>query len=176
MVPINIRKFRGSDAKEFQQAVLESVEHLSKWLPWCTPDYSLCDATQWVKSAAETWAAGTDYRFVIEDAKTFKILGTVGINQIVPQHKTGNLGYWIRKSAINQGVGTQSARQVTAFAFEELGFQRIEIHILTDNEASNAVACKLGGKYEGVFRNKLYFNGKSLPAKCYSIVPSDYEH
>ena len=154
---------------------MESVEHLSKWLPWCTPDYSISDSTEWAKSAADTWESGTDYRFIIEDTKTFQILGTVGINQVVPQHKTGNLGYWVRKSAMNKGVCTQSARQVAAFAFEKLGFQRIEIHILTDNKASNAVASKLGGKYEGIFRNKLFFNGKSLPAKCYSIVPSDYE-
>jgi len=174
-VKINIRKFKEGDAQEFQEAVLESVEHLSMWLPWCTPNYSIEDATEWVTSAANTWQAGADYRFVIEDAKTLKILGTVGINQVVPQHKVGNLGYWVRKSALKQGVCTQAARQVAEFAFEKLGFKRLEIHILTDNDASNAVACKLGGEYEGIFRNKLLFNGKSLSAKCYSIVPDDYE-
>ncbi len=172
---INIRKFKESDTREFQEAVLESVEHLSVWLPWCTPDYSIEDATDWVTSAADAWEAGTDYRFVIEDAKTLKILGCVGINQVVPQHKVGNLGYWVKKSALKQGVCTQAVREVAAFAFDTLGFKRLEVHILTDNNASNAVASKLGGEFEGVFRNKLLFNGKSLPAKCYSIVPSDYE-
>jgi len=112
---------------------------------------------------------------LIEDVKTLKILGTVAINQVVLQHKVGNLGYWVRKSALKQGVCTQAARQVAAFAFDKLDFKRLEIHILTDNNASNAVASKLGGEYEGVFRNKLLFNDKSLPAKCYSIVPDDYE-
>lgn len=172
---ISIRQFRESDAQEFQEAVLESVEHLSEWLPWCTPDYSIQDATEWVTSAAKTWADGTDYRFLIGDTNTLQILGSVGINQVVPQHKIGNLGYWVRKSATNQGVCTQAARQVSAFAFEKLGFQRIEIHILADNKSSNAVAAKLGGEYEGILRNKIFLNGKSLPAKCYSIVPSDYE-
>jgi hypothetical protein len=36
------------------------------------------------------------------------------------------------------------------------------------------VAAKLGGVYEGTFRNKLINSGKSLPAKCYSIIPADY--
>jgi RimJ/RimL family protein N-acetyltransferase len=174
-VQINIRKFKEGDAQEFQVAVLESVVHLSRWLSWCTSNYSIGDATEWVRSATDTWESGTDYRFVIEDAETFQILGTVGINQVVPQHKIGNLGYWVRNSAIDQGVCTESARQVVVFAFEKLGFKRIELHILTDNDASNAVASKLGGKYEGIFRNKLYYKGESLPAKCYSIVPSDYE-
>jgi len=61
------------------------------------------------------------------------------------------------------------------YAFAELGFQRIEVHVHTKNVASNVVASKLGGEYEGIFRNKLLFRGKSVPAKCYSVIPSDYE-
>ncbi len=52
---------------------------------------------------------------------------------------------------------------------------RIEITIYTHNHASNAVAVKLGATYGGTFRNKIRFNDKSYPAKCYSIIPSDYE-
>lgn len=43
---ISIRKFRESDAEEFHAAVLESVEHVSEWLPWCTPAYSLQNAQE----------------------------------------------------------------------------------------------------------------------------------
>lgn len=169
-----IRKYREGDAAEFQQAVLESVEYISQWLSWCTPDYSIDDAANWVQSASRDWENGTDYRFVIEDAKTRLILGTVGINRVVQQHKIGNLGYWVRKSALNQGICVNAARQVVTFAFKKLGFRRIEIHVQIGNHASNAVASKLGGQYEGTFRNKLVFDGLSVPAKCYSIIPSDY--
>ena len=30
---VSIRRFNDSDAKAFQEAVLESVEHISAWLP-----------------------------------------------------------------------------------------------------------------------------------------------
>ena len=103
------------------------------------------------------------------------MLGCVGINQVVPQHRIGNLGYWVRRTALNQGVCTRAARLVVDYAFRELNFQRIEIHVHPDNIASNAVAAKLGGRYEGVFLNKLYFNGAATPAKCYAIIPDDYQ-
>jgi RimJ/RimL family protein N-acetyltransferase len=173
-VEISIRKYRERDAKEFQEAVLGSVDHLSEWLPWCTSHYSIADAVEWSKSAVQTWEGGTDYRFLIENSETGEILGSVGINQIVDQHRIGNLGYWVRRTAIGQGVCTSAARKAVSFAFEELGFQRIEIHVQVENHASNAVASKLGGEYEGIFRNKLIFNGESVSAKCYSIIPSDY--
>ena len=41
---IHIRPFKTSDATELQSAVLESVGHLSPWLDWATPRYSLGDA------------------------------------------------------------------------------------------------------------------------------------
>jgi len=175
-VDVSIRKYRESDAKKFQVAVLESVEHLSEWLPWCTADYSISDAVEWARSAARSWEDGVDYRFLIEDSGTGKVLGSAGINQIVRQHKIGNLGYWVRGSEINNGVCTSAARQAISFAFEELGFQRIEVHVHVENYASNTVASKLGGQFEGIFRNKLMFNGESVPAKCYSIIPSDYDN
>lgn len=172
---ISIRQFKASDTNEFHLAVLESVAHVSEWLPWCTSEYSLEDANDWVTSAAKVWQDGTDYRFIIEDCETKRILGAVGINQVAPQHRIGNLGYWVRKTAVNKGVCTKAAKLAAEYAFSELGFQRLEVHVHTDNVASNAVASKLGGKYEGIFRNKLFFNEESMPAKCYSIIPSDYE-
>ncbi len=172
---IAIRKYSKSDAPAFQAAVLESYEHLSKWFSWCTPDYTIDEAVEWSHSSEKTWDEGTDYRFLIENLNTGEILGAVGINQVVPQHMIGNLGYWVRQSAINKGVCTQAAKKVVGLAFKDLGFQRIEITVPTDNHASNAVAVKLGAKFEGTFRNKIIFKGISVPAKCYSIIPSDYE-
>lgn len=103
------------------------------------------------------------------------ILGSVGINQIVKQHQIGNLGYWVRSSVLGKGICTFAAKQAVIVAFNELNLQRIEIHVVTDNVASNSVALKIGGLYEGTARNKLIFHGISVPAKCYSIIPSDYK-
>ncbi|WP_158658043.1 GNAT family N-acetyltransferase [Agarilytica rhodophyticola] len=172
---IGIRQFSESDAQAFYAAVVDSASHISQWLSWCTHDYSMEDAIQWISSAAQVWEKGTDYRFVIESVYSGEILGSVGINQVVPQHKVGNLGYWVRTSALGQGVCTQAARLAIKYAFRSLGFQRIEIHVHPDNSASNRVASKLGGMYEGTFRNKIILSGVSSPAKCYSVIPSDYD-
>lgn len=71
---IVIRRDKEADAKEFQQAVLESVEHLSRWLSWCTPTYSIEDAQAWASGAVQMWSAGTDYRFVTEDSDSHRIM------------------------------------------------------------------------------------------------------
>ena len=172
---IIIRQYQTSDAKKFQQAVLDSYEHLSLWMDWCKADYSIEDAREWASSAKSTWEDGSDYRFLIENPNTQDILGSVGINQVNTQHNTGNLGYWVSSNSINQGVCTKAARLAAQYAFEQLGFTRLEIHILVDNLPSQAVALKLKAQYEGTFRNKLVFHGEPMAAKCYSLIPSDLE-
>ena len=172
---IQIRKYEITDAELLFAAVTESIEHVSKWLPWCTENYSMSDADLWVRQSVEAWDRGDEYRFMIEDGKTKKILGAVGISQIVKAHKVGNLGYWVRKSALGRGVAGIAGRKAIEYAFDHLDMQRIEIHVLPENAASNAVAVSLGGMFEGVFRNKIVMHGKSLAANCYSVVPSDYK-
>lgn len=172
---IQIRKFKAEDAPEFLEAVVESVDHLSQWLMWCSDEYDIGDAEEWVSTAEEHWQAGTDYRCIIEEVSSNRIVGCVGINQIVALHKVGNLGYWVRHSAINRGACSRAASALTRLAFTELGVQRIEITIHPDNRPSNIVARKIGAVYEGTFRNKIVFNCEPAPANCYSIIPSDYD-
>lgn len=171
---ISIRPFKSTDAQPFYDAVIESVDHVSQWLPWCTENYSIEDAQQWCDSAHTAWENGTDYRFIIEDKDSGKILGSVGFNQIIKQHKIANLGYWIRQSAVGKGVCSKACVLAIKYAFSNLDICRIEIHVHPDNIASNTVASKLG-VYEGTLRNKLILFGESVPAKCYSVIPSDIQ-
>lgn len=43
---IAIRKFERNDVDAFLQAVRESTEHMSPWLPWCDDTYDLASAQQ----------------------------------------------------------------------------------------------------------------------------------
>lgn len=171
---VRIRKFKSNDAPAFFTAVQESVAAVGRWLPWCHEGYTIEDATEWVTTAEDNWRNDLDYRFIIENEDTGSILGSVGINQIVRAHGVGNLGYWVRSSETSQGVCSRASRQAVHFAFTELGFTRLEIHVLVDNIASAKVAEKIGARYEGTLRNKIRFNGVALPARAFSIIPADY--
>jgi len=172
---IRIRNCNADDVTPFLAAVAESADHLSPWLSWCTPDYGTEEARAWISTSEECWRDGTDYRMLIEEVSTGSILGSVGLNQIIDDYGIGNLGYWVRKSAINKNICATASRWFVELAFKELDFKRIEITIHPDNHASNAVAVKIGATYEGILRNKIIHDGVSTAAKCYSIIPSDYD-
>lgn len=169
MQPV-IRRIKRSDASEIQTAVLESVGHIRPWLDWCTPGYRLSDAVNWTVGAVSKWQEGSEYRFVIEESESGVLLGSIAIRSICGPSRIGDLGYWLRKRALGQGYCTKAVKLALEYGFEELGFQRIEMRVLPDNAASNAVAFRLGAAFDGLQANKIIHKGETKMANCYSFA------
>ena len=108
---IKIRAYKIEDINDLYDAVIESKEHLSKWMPWCHEQYNKNDTEQWVTSSIEAWDNQSEYRFLIENLVTGKILGAIGISRIIKCHKVAEIGYWVRQSEVNKGVCKEAAHQ-----------------------------------------------------------------
>jgi len=122
---ILIRPFSAEDINPLYEAVRESINEVSPWLPWCHPDYKLEETTEFIMSRDEVWKKDTDYGFAVFDAKTGKLLGGVGLSQVNRTHGMANLGYWVRTSCAGRGVASSAARLAARFALEELKLHRI---------------------------------------------------
>ena len=85
-----------------------------------------------------------------------------------------NLGYWVRTSRIGEGIATAAAKLVARSAFEQFGFQRLEIVVQVNNLPSLKVADKIGAVREGLLRNRLYLHGSPRDAYMHSLIPVDY--
>jgi len=167
---IGIRPYQTTDIPLLYEAVRESIPHMYPFMPWCHPAYSLEEAKQWVLSRPDAWQM-EEYSFVIFSQDT-ELIGGIGINFINRVHQFGNLGYWIRRSALGENRAAQAAKLALRFAWEELKLQRLEIVVATTNTASQQVANKLGAQQEGILRNRLRLHGKSVDAIMYSLIPN----
>jgi ribosomal-protein-serine acetyltransferase len=170
---ITIRPCRPSDAEAVCAAVRESVTELSKWAPWCPPDYSMLHCKPWLESRADAWSEGKEYDFVILDAADSLFLGGCALNDINRTHNFANLGYWVRTSRTGQGIATAAVRLVARFGFRQLGFTRIEIVAAVSNLASQRVAEKAGATREGIERNRHVVRDETYDAVMYSLLPHD---
>ena len=170
---VRIRHYRSDDSEALYAAVIESVDLVGAWLPWCTSKYSRADAVGWIKACADDWKQASAFPFAVEDVGSGAILGGVGISQINRLHKTGNIGYWIRTSRAGTGVATRAVRQLAHWALDSQQFYRLEIVTRLENAASRRVAEKVGSTFEYIARNRLLENGISQSAAVYSLVPDD---
>ena len=171
---ICIRPWQESDVIGLFEAVHESIDSVSTWLPWCHPGYNIEESRSWILSRPEAWKTEEEYSFAVLDASSSLLLGGVGINQVNRMHNYANLGYWVRVTAQKGGVAARAATLTARFGFAELLFERIEILAAEGNIASQRVAEKLGGIREGLLKHRLKIRGRYHNAVVFSLIRSEF--
>ena len=165
-----IRRYRVEDVDAIYDAVIESREHVSKWMDWLTTDYSRETIEDWVKLSLAAWETGDAYEHLVIDRETKAIIGACGLNRVNKIDLVCNLGYWVRKSHLGQGAALEAVRQICDFAFKEIGLVRLEIVVAETNLASRRVAEKAGAIDEGPQRARIRIHGVSHNARMYALI------
>lgn len=168
---LSLRPFEDADALQFVQAVRESVETVSPWMPWCHALYTEADALDWFKVCRAGRLAGTAHEFGVFSDGGRHFVGGAGLNQINTLHAICNLGYWVRQSQQRNGVAVACVGALSAWGFDALALHRIEIVVAVGNEPSLGVARKSGALHECVARNRLQIRGESVAAHVFSLIP-----
>jgi RimJ/RimL family protein N-acetyltransferase len=93
-----------------------------------------------------------NYTYAIFDREDRRVLGGTGLH---PRVGAGaiEIGYWIHKDFIGQGLASETAAALTKVAFEIHQLRRVEIHCAPENVRSAAVPCKLGFTHEATLAN-----------------------
>ena len=169
-INIDIRPFQSQDVAPFYNAAKESFEHMHQFMPWCHLEYSMEESREWVESRIESIKNNNEHSFVIYSKEDNELLGGVELNQINQTHQIGNLGYWVRKKALNMGVATKATLLLASYGFNTVGLTRLEIVTLVNNIPSRKVAENVGAKYEGILQNRLVINGKAVNACMFSLI------
>jgi RimJ/RimL family protein N-acetyltransferase len=84
------------------------------------------------------------------------------------------LGYLVAPEARGRGVATAMLDELTRWAFEERGLQRVQLVIDVDNQASQAVAQRCGYVPEGTLRSTFVKVGAPrADVAIWSRLPAD---
>ena len=167
-----IRPYEASDINVQAEAVLESISTVGRWLSWCTPHYTVKNAAEWFVACEEAMNDGTAYTFGLFDKETNQLIGSVTINQLEPDMRIGNVGYWIRESKQGMGYATEAVLAIKRFGFRDLKLLRLEIVVAVDNKPSNQVAVKAGAKFEFIDRKRILLKTGYIDANIYGFFSS----
>ena len=161
------------DTENIHQAILESLDEISPWLPFVHKGYSYQETRDFLKRCPDNWKQDTEYIFIILDAGDGSCIGMCGLNRIDHENLRANLGYWIKTSRTGSGIATAVTRLLARWGFQEPKFNRIEIVMATGNQRSQRVAEKAGARREGILRNRIKVREDLHDAVMYSLVPGD---
>jgi RimJ/RimL family protein N-acetyltransferase len=166
-----IRCYDPRDAAALADAVNESLDHLTPWMPWAAP--AEVDAeVQLLRSFRRQFDADENYVYGVFDRDETRVVGGSGFH---PRGGPSSLeiGYWLRADSIGMGYATEVAGVLTRVGFEVCGVERMDIQIDPANVRSRRVPEKLGYEHEATLRRRLPQRGEGAPLRdsmVYTLV------
>lgn len=106
-------------------------------------------AEKWIESHREQFAERREVTLAIALGEGRDVIGAISLMSLSKAHARAELGYWVGRPFWNSGFCTEAGRVVLAYAFNELGLNRVYAVHLSRNAASGRVLQKLGMKHEG---------------------------
>jgi N-acetyltransferase len=116
------------------------------------------------------------YPFAILDKRTGKLAGSTSYMTIVDREKRLEIGStWIGREFQGSGLNRNMKYLMLSFAFDTLGYERVEFMTDERNAQSRRAMEKIGCKFEGVLRSHLYLSdGYRRSSAMYSIICDEW--
>ncbi len=174
-----LRAPRVGDGAVMNPALIESIDNLKRWLPmhWTQNIQTEAQTEEMIRKWVAAWILREDLRITLFRKSDGLYVGNCGLHRIDWNAMRFEIGYWIRASLEGQGYMREAVAAVTAFAFDTLGAQRIELRCDSLNERSIAVARRAGYSHEGTLRNDDFItkDGDLRSTMVFSLLKAEYQ-
>jgi len=126
------------------------------WKYALTPITQAQEFEQYMATAVESMQLKSAYPFILFDKLQNKYVGSTRFYDIQLNNSSTQLGYtWYSESTWGTGLNEHCKLLLLEFAFETIGFERVEFRADNRNKRSIAAMQKIGCTVEGVLRNHL---------------------
>ncbi|MEG0261369.1 MAG: GNAT family protein [Lysinibacillus sp.] len=169
---LSIRTVALTDVKSVFALTDTSREILREWLPWL----DMTNEEQHTRSHIEGCIADYEAKKSLSTVIIFqdKIVGRASFNSINYSNKTVYIGYWLSPNAQGHGIMTKAVQTLCQYAFEELQFNKVEIHVAVENAKSRAIPERLGFVNEGTIRSAEWLYDHFVDHIVYGKLASEW--
>ena len=131
-------------------------EEPALWKYALTPITTDQEFEQYMATAVEARQLKLAYPFIVFDKLQNKYVGSTRFYDIQLNNSSTQFGYtWYSESTWGTGLNEHCKFLLLQFAFETIGFERIEFRADNRNKRSIAAMQKIGCTVEGILRNHL---------------------
>lgn len=130
----------------------------------------------YINTALDPNGVGIQRSFVMRDAQTNAIMGMTRYYKIEPQHKRLSIGYtWYVPEYWRKVQNKECKLLLLQYAFETLGFRRVEFEVAHKNIRSQKAVEKIGGVKEGFLRkHSMQSDGSIRHTVVFSIIDDEW--
>lgn len=136
------------------------------------------EADQLISYFKSRFETNTGIRWAIREKGKPNLIGSCGFNSWNQYDASVILGYDLSPKYWGKGYASESVNTILQYVFSTrfpIRVNRIESLILPSNKPSIAVSERAGFKFEGVMREKCFWNGAFHDMNLYSLLRRDFE-
>jgi len=166
-----LRKLAPNDANIIEELAGDyDVAKTTLNIPHPYPEGS---AVVFIHSVLESEDNGQLATCAITIQETGELIGIIAI-RVNKTFNRGELGYWVGKPYWGQGYGTEAAKALLQYGFEELKLNRIYAQAFTTNPGSWRIMEKIGLTHEGTLRQHVSRFGEFYDLAQYGMLKKEY--
>jgi len=95
--------------------------------------------------------------------------GAVGLNNLSTTHQKAELGFWLLPEFWGKGLMAKAVPLICSYAFQNLGLNRIEAFVETENHGSKNLLTKLDFEHEGTMKDCEIKNNDFISLDIYAL-------
>lgn len=168
-----LRPLEPSHAEEFLTHMDRGREHVGQHIALADVVKDLDSARSFLRAYAEKAAADAGRIYGIWTEGT--LVGGVLFRTMDVTLGTAEAGCWLEPSAVGKGLVTRAARTIIDWAVTERSIHRVEWLVSSENEASIAVARRLGMTKDGVLRESYPYRGQRHDMEVWSVLAPEWK-
>jgi ribosomal-protein-serine acetyltransferase len=141
---LHLHVWDDTDAPELRALLDANDAHLRPWIPFMRHEpRDLAGTREVIVSCRASFDAGEHYRYAVRERENGAL---VGETMLIGRGPAGSMeaGYWLDAGALGKGYATEATAALVPVAFDVLGLEWVELHCDVRNDASIAVARRLG--------------------------------
>ena len=161
-----------SDADALFDLVVKNRDHLGKWLQFAHKTKSIEDTRQFIAKSLYQFATNNGYWTGIWH--NGKLAGAIGFLYFNWDDKLTEIGYYLAAEFEGKGIMTKTCKTFIENAFYQLGLNRVEIKIASENVKSRNVMRRIGAKEEGTLRQAEWFIDRYVDKVVYGVLKEEW--
>lgn len=112
------------------------------------------------------------FAYVAHEKSTGTLVGQASLSRMM-HPKIASVGFGVAEAQAGKGFATEVAARMLAFAFNDIGINRVTAEIAVENVASQRIAEKIGMRREGVARDCIFAQGRWWTEAIYAKLARD---
>lgn len=142
---------------------------------WDHLPYGPFDRASWAEWLATASASEDPLFFAVIDRCSGAAAGQLALMRIVPEHGSVEIGHVVFGPAMQRSVrSTEAVFLAARYAFDQLGYRRLEWKCDSRNARSAGAAERFGFTFEGVFRQHMVVKGRNRDTSWFSILDCEW--